>query len=134
MPLQTVSVLIVIIYVSLPTGQKASFPHKENFLYTEYPEVTANMVGPSTTLSGSKGKQPTVNSDESDTELEGVYRYIHTRTGVVAPIDYSAQTRGIEVSESHFAIAESQASNSSVEKEAFAYMANNLEEMARCFE
>jgi len=50
---------------------------------------------------------------------------------VVAAVDYSALTRGIEVSESHFAIMESQASNSSVEREAFAYMASTLEETAR---
>ena len=86
----------------------------------EYPEVTANMVGPNTTRSRSKGKQPVVSSDESDTEPEGVYQHTRTRTGVVAPVDYNALARGIEVSESHSAIAESQASNSSVEKEAFA--------------
>ena len=80
------------------------------------------MVGPSTTLNRSKGKQLIVRSDESDTEPEGVYRHTRTQTGVVAPVDYSALTRDIEVSESHSAIAESQASNSSVEKEAFAYM------------
>ena len=60
-------------------------------------------------------------------EPEGVYRHIRTRTGAVAPVDYSALARGIEVSES-------QASNSSVEKEAFAYMANTLEETTRHLE
>ena len=49
-------------------------------------------------------------------------------------MDYSVLTRGIKVSESHSAIAESQASNSSVEKEAFTYMAGTPEEMARHFE
>ena len=92
----------------------------------EYPEVTANMA------SGSRGKQPAVSSDKSDTEPEGVYR--HTRTGVVAPVDYSALARGIEVNESHSAIAELQASNSFVEKEAFVYMANTPEETARRLE
>jgi len=53
---------------------------------------------------------------------------------MVAPVNYSALARGIEVCESHSAITKSQASNSSVEKEAFAYMANNPEEMARRFE
>ena len=48
--------------------------------------------------------------------------------------DYSALAQGIEVSESHFAITESQASNSSVEKEAFTFMANTHEEMTRRFE
>ena len=49
-------------------------------------------------------------------------------------MDYSALTRDIEVSESHFAIAESHASNSSAEKEVFAYMASTPKEMARRFE
>ena len=53
---------------------------------------------------------------------------------MVASVDYSALAQGIEVSESHSAIAESQASNSSVEKEVFAYMANTPEEMTRRLE
>ena len=84
--------------------------------------------------SRNKGKQPIVSSNESDTEPEGVQRYTHTQTSVIAPVDYSALTRDIEVSESHSAIAESQDSNSSVEKEASAYMASTHEEMARHFE
>jgi len=63
-----------------------------------------------------------------------VYQHNRTRIDVVALVDYSALARGIEVSESHSAIAESQASNSSVEKKAFAYMENTPEEMARRFE
>ena len=94
----------------------------------EYPEVTANMA------SRSRRKQSTVNSDKSNTEPEGVYRHTRTRTGTVAPINYSALTRGIEVSESHSAVAESQASNSSIEKEAFAYMTNTPEETTWRFE
>ena len=78
----------------------------------EYPEVTANMV------SRSREKQPTVSSDEFDTKPEGVYRHTRTWTGAVAPINYSALARGIEVNESHSVVAESQASNSSIEKEA----------------
>jgi len=92
------------------------------------------MVGPDTTPSRSKGKKPLVSSDEFDTEPEGVYQHTRTQTGAVAPVDYSALARGIKVSESYSAITESQASNSSVEKEAFAYMAHTPEEMARCFE
>jgi len=49
-------------------------------------------------------------------------------------VDYNALTRGIEVGESHSAIAESQASSSSVEKEAFVYIASTPKEMARRFE
>jgi len=71
-----------------------------------------------------------VSSDESDTEPEGVYRHTRTRTGAVAPINYSALARGIEVNNSHSAVAESQASNSSIEKEAFTYMTNIPEETA----
>jgi len=48
-------------------------------------------------------------------------------------VDYNALSRDIKVSESHSAIIESQASNSSVEKEAFAYMASTPEELARHF-
>ena len=92
------------------------------------------MVGPSTTPSRSREKQPAVSSDESDTESEGVYRHTRTRTGAVAWVDYSALARGIEVSGSHSVIAESQAPNSSVEKEAFAYMANTPEDTTRRLE
>jgi len=84
--------------------------------------------------SKTKGKKPIVSSDESDTEPEGVYQHTHTRTGIIAAVDYSALTWGIEVSESNSTIAESQASNSSVEKEAFAYMTSTPKEMARRFE
>ena len=63
-----------------------------------------------------------------------MYRQTRTRTGAVAPINYSALAWGIEVSESYSAIVESQASNSSIEKEAFAYMTNTPEETARRFE
>ena len=49
-------------------------------------------------------------------------------------MDYSALAQGIKVSESYSAIPESQASNSSVEKESFAYMASTPDEMARRFE
>jgi len=100
----------------------------------EYPKVTANMVGPSTTPDKTKRKQPIVSSDESNTEPKGVYRHTRTRTGAIAPVDYSALTWGIEVSEAHFTIVESQASNSSVEKEDFTYMEGTPEEMARHFE
>jgi len=118
-----------------PNRPKRRHPRaRRTFSNTQYPEVTANIVGPSTTLSKSKRKQPIVNSDESDTEPKEVYWHTRTQTGMVAPVDYSALTWGIEVSESHSAMAESQASNSSVEKKAFAYMASTPEEMARCFE
>ena len=131
---QTVGIQTVIISSVSQSAKRRRSRTKRTFSDAEYPEVTANMVGPSTTPSKSKGKQPIVSSDEPDTEPEGVYRHTRTRTGVIAPVDYSALTRGIEVSESHSVIAESQASNSSVEKEDFTYMASNPEEMVRRFE
>ena len=52
---------------------------------------------------------------------------------MIAPVDDSALAWGIKVSESHSAIAKSQAMNSFIEKEAFSYMASTAEEMARRF-
>ena len=109
------------------SAKRYRFHRRSTFSDTEYPEITANMA------SRSKEKQPVVNSGESDTEPEGVYRHTRTRTGVIAPINYSALARGIKVNDSHSAIAESQASNSSIENEAFIYMTNTPEETARRF-
>ena len=47
-----------------------------------------------------------------------MYRHTRTRTGAIALVDYNALAQGIEIGESHSAIMESQASNSSIEKEA----------------
>ena len=82
----------------------------------------------------SREKQPAVSSEESDSEPKGVYRHTRTQTGAIPPIDYNALARGIEVNDSHSAIAESQASNSSMEKEAFTYMTGTPEETARRLE
>jgi len=90
---------------NLLISQEASFSQKGAFSNTEYPEVTANMAG------RSKEKQLAVSSDNSDTESEGVCRHTRTRTGVVALVNYSALAWGINVTESHSAIAESQVSN-----------------------
>ena len=103
---------------------------KRTFSDTEYPKVTANIVSSSTTPSKTKRKQLIVSSDEFDTEPEGVYQHTCTWTGTIALVDYNALSRGIEVSEVHSAIAESQALNSSVEKEAFTYMTGTPEKMA----
>jgi len=86
--------------------------------------------------SRSKGKQLAVSSDESesDSEPEGVYRHTRTRTGAIPPIDYNALAHGVEVNDSHSAVAESRASNSSVEKETSAYMTGTPEETARRLE
>jgi len=53
---------------------------------------------------------------------------------MVTLVDYSALAQGIKISESHSAIVESHTSNSSIEKEVFAYRASTPEEMARRFE
>jgi len=100
---------------------------RRTFSDAEYPEVTANIVVPSTMPKRTKGKQPIASSNEPNTEPEEVYWHIHTQIGVIASVDYSDLAWGIEVSETHFAIAKSQASNSSVEKEAFAYMTGTPE-------
>ena len=111
----------------IPRSAKRSRSHRKRvFSDTEYPELTANMA------SRSRGKQSAISSDdESDAKPEGVYRHTRTRTGTIPPIDYNALIRGIEVNDSHSAIAESQASNSSIEKEAFIYMTITPEETAR---
>jgi len=94
----------------------------------EYPETTANMVRKS------RKKQLAVSSNESDTEPEGVYRHTRTRTGAVTTIDDSALAQDIEVRESHSAIAKSQASNCSIEKEPFVYMTYTSEQTTNCLE
>ena len=74
---------------------------KKSFSGTEYPEVTFNIVGPSTPLSNSKGKQLAFSSKESDTErssclkkklieLEGIYQHTRIQTGAVVLIDYNS--------------------------------------------
>ena len=92
---------------------------KRTFFDTQYPELTTNMMGQSTKPNMTKGKQLIVSFDDSDTEPEGVFQHTHTQTGTIAPVDYIVLVQGIEVSEAQSAIAKLQASNSSVEKEAF---------------
>ena len=87
---QTVDVQTVIIYSVSRSAKRCRSRTRRTFSDTEYPEVTANVVGPSITPSKTKGKQPIVSSDESDTEPEGVYWHTRTRTGVRAPVDYNA--------------------------------------------
>jgi len=100
------------------------------------------MVDLCTTPSKSKEKQLVVCSGESDdepssglkeilSESEGVYWHARIRTGTIAMVNYNALARGIDVNEAHTSIAESHASNSSIEKEAFAYMAGTPEEVAK---
>ena len=106
--------------------------------------MTANMVGPSSTSSKSKGKQLVVRLEESDADRspdlkdvlvkpEGVYRHTRTHMATIALVDYSLLAREIEVNDEHSAIIESQSSNSSSETIAFAYMARTLEEVAKRF-
>ena len=118
---------------------------KKSFLDVEYPKVTSNMVGLCTTPSKSKGKQSVVCSGESDDELsfglkkilsesKGMYQHTCIRTGTIALVNYSALAKGIEVNEAHLAIVESHASNSSTEREAYAYMVGTPKEVAKRFE
>ena len=64
---------------------------------------------------------------------EGVYQHTRIQTGIIAPVDYNALARGIEASDEHSAIAESQSSNSYMENEAFAYMTSTPEEVTGRF-
>ena len=125
---------------------KRPWSHKKiSFSDAKYPEVTANIVGSSSTPSKSKGKQLAVSLEESYVdrspglkdilvEPEGAYRHTQTCMGTIALVDYSLLARGIEVNDEHFAIIESQSLNSSLETTTFAYMAGTLEEVARQFE
>ena len=63
---------------------------RRTFSDAEYPKITANMVGLSTTPSKTKGKQPIVSSDDFDTEPEGVYQHTRTRAGIIALMYFSA--------------------------------------------
>ena len=103
------------------------------------------MVGPCTTPSKSKGKQPIVCYGESNDEpssglkkilsgSEGVYQHPHIQTGTIALMNYSAVTRGMDVNEAHSAITESHASNFSTEKKVLAYMVGTPKEVAKRFE
>jgi len=88
------------------------------------------MVGPSATSSKLKGKQLALNSKESDVERssglkeiliepERIHQRTQIKTWAIAPVDYNLMARGININVEHSAIAESQSSNSYVEKEAF---------------
>jgi len=63
-----------------------------------------------------------------------MYQCTSIRTGTIALVNHSVLARGIEVNEAHPTIAKSQDFNSSTEKEAFAYMADTPEEVAKRFE
>ena len=52
----------------------------------------------------------------------------------IAPVDNSLLAREIEANNEHFAIMESQSSNSSSETTAFAYMAGSPEKVVKQFE
>jgi len=91
---------------------------KKSFSDAEYAEVTSNIVGPSTTTSKSKGKQLSVDFEESDVERspdlktiliksEWIYRHTQIRTGMIAPVDYKLLAWGIEVNDEHSVVIES---------------------------
>jgi len=105
---------------------------KKLFSDIEYPEVTVNMVGSSSTPSKFKGKQLAVSSEEtaadrspglkdSLVEPKGVYWHTRTHMRTIDPVDYSLLSRGIEVNDEHSTIIESQSSNSSSETTAYAH-------------
>ena len=91
-----------------------------------------------------KGKQLPFSFEESDTERssglkeiliepEGIYLHTRIWTGVVVLIDNNSLAREIEADDEHFAIVGSYSSNSYRGTEAFAYMADIPEEIARKF-
>jgi len=94
--------------------------------------------------SKSKGKQLAINSGEFDIELssslkeiliepEEIYQHTQIPTGAIAPVDYNTLARGIEASDEHSTIAESQSSNSYIEKEDFAFMVRIPKDMGKRF-
>jgi len=118
---------------------------KKSFSDPEYPEVTSNMIGPSTTPSKSKGKQLAFSSAKLDTERssglkevlikpKGIYWHIQIRTEAVVPIDYNSPARGTETDDEHSAIVGSHSSNTYRETESFAYMADISKEINWKFE
>jgi len=64
-------------------------------------------------------------------ELERIYQGTRIQTGTITPVDYNALAMGIEVNDEHYAITESQSSNSYIEKETFVHIVSTLEELAR---
>ena len=113
---------------------------KKLFSDAEYPKVTSNMVGLSTTSSNSKGKQLALSFAESDTErssnlkeilIEPEETYQHTRIRIEAfsPIDYNSLAKRIKTDDEDPAIVRSHSSKSDREIEAFTYMAYIPEEM-----
>ena len=77
--------------------------------------MTFNIMGPSTILSKSKGKQLAISSGESDVELslglkeilikpKGNYQHTRIWTDAITPVDYNALAKGIEVSDEHSTI------------------------------
>ena len=107
--------------------------------------MTSNMVGPSTTLSKSKENQLAIISKEFDFELfsglkeilikpEGICQHTRIQAGAITSVDYNAFVRGVETSNEYSTIADSQSSNSYMEKETFAFMAKTLEKVTNIFE
>ena len=90
-------------------------------------------------------KTSTPNSEEFEAESspglkellskpEGVYLHTRMREGILKPVDYRHLALGIEIEDEHSAIAGSQSSSSSINNEAFVYMAGSPEEIARRLE
>ena len=67
-------------------------------------------------------------------ESKGIYQHTLIQTGAVVPIDYNSLAREIETDDEHSAIVRSHSSSSYRETEAFVYMAEIPEEIAKKFE
>ena len=132
------SVFTRITNTSTTSAAKKQRPRRKKSLSDEeYPKVTVNMVG-STGPSSETRKEPAASSSgESDTEgspglkkavaePEGVFSRTRSRTDALAEGDMPSD----EIS----AIAESQSSSSDTASNAHAYMASDLEDIARKFE
>jgi len=115
---------------------------KKSFSDIEYPEVTSNMVSPSTTPSRKGSNLPLILSRILNVPQARKKYWLSLkkstdaliRSGAIAPIDYNLLAKGIEAAnDEHSAIAESHSSTLTWRWKAFAYKANTPEEMAKRF-
>jgi len=104
----------------------SNFKHGGSMHYTEQIQWEAT--------SSESEDEPSSGLKEILSKSEGVYQHTSIWTGTIIPLKYNALARGIDMNEPYPTIAESHASNSSTEKESFAYMAGTLEEVVKRFE
>jgi len=113
---------------------------KKPFFDVEYPEVTSNMVVCALHRASPKGSNRSSALASLTMNFLLVWKKYwanqkgcYTRTGTIALVNYSTLTRGIDMNDAHPATTESHASNSSTEKEAFAYIEGTRKEVAKRF-